>query len=177
MSTYRPAVAGLLSAGQTPMENLTDYFRGPRVELRASDAVSLLLGLGGLILLFWLLSLLLNWQERGCRRPSATRLFLRLSRAHRLAWTDVWLLWRLARSQRLSEPARVFLEPDRFDAVHLSGTLRRSRARLDHLRAKLFADPEPGTSDDAFDATWTIPPEERVGTPLPPITPTPRLPL
>jgi len=72
----------------------------------------------------------------------------------------------LARSQRLSEPARVFLEPDRFDAAPFSGALRR-RAQLEHLKAKLFAEPEPGISGSA--------PEDRVGTPLPPVAPTPRL--
>lgn len=171
------ATVAVVLAQRSPMENLSDYFRGPRVQLRASDAVYLLLGLGGLILLLWLLSLLVNWQERGCRRPSPFRLFLAVCRAHRLNWPDTWLLWRLARSQRLTEPARVFLEPERFDAVHLTGTLGHSRGRLAKLREQLFAQSEEEPPGDGRDPTWDVPPEERSRTPLSPITPTPRLEL
>ena len=46
---------------------------------------------------------------------SPNRLFLSLCRAHRIAWSDRWLLWRLAASQRLEDPVRVFLEPERLD--------------------------------------------------------------
>ncbi len=169
------APSGYLLAQRTPVENLSDYFRGPRVQLGASDAVYLLLGLGGVILLLWLVSLSMNWQERGCRRPSPMRLFLSLSRAHRLPWTDVWLLWRLARSQRLVDPARIFLEPERFAPVHLTGTLHHCRARLEKLREKLFAQPEVAGANDGRDPTWELPRNERPGTPLAPITPTPRL--
>ncbi len=169
------AAAAIVFAQRSPMENLADYFRGPRTQLRASDALYLLLGFGGLILLAWLLSLLMNWQERGCRRPSPLRLFLALCRAHRLAWTDRWLLWRLARSQGLPEPARVFLEPERFDPTHLAGAFGRSRARLEQLREKLFAQPDDPGATDGRDPTWDLPPDERRRTPLSPITPKPRL--
>lgn len=174
---YPFAVSYILLARRNPMEDLSDYFRGPRVQLSTNDAVLMLVVLGGLILFMWLLSVLMNWQEQGQRRPSSLRLFLVLSRAHQLAWTDVWLLWRLARSQRLSDPARVFLEPERFERVHLSGTLRRSADRLAELRQKLFAHPADGPPDDGRDPTWQLPAEQRQGTPLAPVTPTPRLSL
>ena len=172
---YRLTALYPLFARRNPMEDLTDYFRGPRVRLGTNDAVILLGALGGLILLLWVLSLLTNWQEHGRRRPSPLRLFLEVSRAHRLAWTDVWLLWRLARSQRLNDPARLFLEPDRFEAAYLAGPLRRSASRLKELRTRLFANPEDAPPSDGRDPTWQLSKEERRGTPLSPVTPTPRL--
>jgi len=171
----------LLLAQRSPLEDMTTYFRGPRVQLGPRDALVLLLGLVGLILLLWLLSVLMNWQERGYRRPSPARLFLHLSRAHRLTWHDTWLLWRLARLQRLSDPARLFLEPDRFERRHLVGSLRHSVSQLEKLREKLFADLETphrndrGSREDGRDPSWNIPTAERLGTPLAPITPTPQL--
>lgn len=172
----RFAALYLLFARRNPMEDLTDYFRGPRVRLSGNDVVILLVGLGSLISLIWLLSVLMNWQEQGRRRPSPLRLFFELSRAHRLAWTDVWLLWRLARSQHLSDPARIFLEPDRFEPAHLVGSLRPSAGRLKALSEQLFSHSADGPPGTGRDPTWQFPPEQRRGTPLSPITPTPRLP-
>ena len=157
------------------LDDLTGYFRGPRVQLSSRDAVFMLLGLAGVILAIWLLSLVMNWQEQGHKRPSPTRLFVEVCHAHRLNWRDGWLLWRLAKSQRLSDPARVFLEPDRFDPIQLVGTLRFHAARLAALREKLFASSTEELPDDGRDPTWEIPLEDRRGTPLAPVTPRPRL--
>ncbi|MDZ7617677.1 MAG: hypothetical protein U1E05_11770 [Patescibacteria group bacterium] len=157
------------------LKDLTGYFRGPRVQLSSRDAVFVLLGLAGMILAVWLLSLVMNWQETGRKRPSPMRLFVEICRAHRLGWRDGWLLWRLAKSQRLSDPARIFLEPERFEPIHLVGTLRFRVARLAALRDKLFARAPEGPPSDGRDPTWRIPSEARPGTPLAPITPTPRL--
>ncbi len=159
------------------MDDLTSHFRGPRVRLGANDAVYLLLGVGGLILVLWLLSLLMTWQERGYRKPSPVRLFLSLCRAHHLGWTEAWLLWRLARSQRLRDPARVFLEPERFAGAHLSRPLRRHAGRLDMVQKKLFAGPSDPSQHDGRAPSRDWPPRERLGTPLRPVSPTPRLEL
>ena len=174
---HRIATPWLLLAQRSPMDDLTSYFRGPRVRLGAGDALYLLLGVGGLILVLWLLSLLMTWQERGYRKPSAGRLFLSLCRAHHLGWTDAWLLWRLARSQRLRHPARVFLEPQRFAGAHLSRPLRRHAGRLDEMRKKLFAAPSDASHHDGRAPIRDLPPPERLGTPLRPVAPTPRLEL
>ncbi len=165
-----------LLAQRNRLDDLTSRFRGDNVRFEATDALLLLSCLGGLILLLWLISVLITWQEKGCRRASPTRLFFRLARAHKLSWSDVWLLWRLAKLQRVSDPGRIFLEPDRFDPVHLAEPLRRHRRRLETLREKLFAhSAEPPR--EGHDPTWDLPHEERLSTPLSPITPAPRLPL
>jgi hypothetical protein len=48
-------------------------------------------------------------------------------------------LWRLARSHGLRAPARVFLEPERFESSRLSPVMRRHAARLEGLQDRLFA--------------------------------------
>ena len=168
-------LSSLALLGRSRLEDMSRYFRGPRVQLSSRDAVFILLGLAGLILVIWLLSLVVQWQEQGRKKPSATRLFLQLCRAHRLKWRDGWLLWRLAISQRLTDPARVFLEPERFEPEHLMGTLRFHAARFQMLRGKLFSRPERTPPPDGRDPTWNLPLQERKGTPLAPVTPTPQI--
>ncbi len=96
------------------------------------------MALGAASLLFWGLA---HWMERRhgffANRPLG--LFISLSRAHALSWSDRWLLWQLARSHRLRAPARLFLEPERFDASRLPPAMRRHAARLEGLQERLFA--------------------------------------
>jgi len=86
--------------------------------------------------------------RREQRRPvnSPLRLFWALCGAHQLRWTDRWILWRLARYQRLDDPARVFLEPQRLSTANLSPALRQRHSEIKTLREILFADlpaPDP----------------------------------
>ena len=76
-------------------------------------------------------------ERRGRPRPcnSPIRLFWSLCQAHGLRWPERWTLWQVGRYQRLTDPARLFLEPERLDRVNLSPTLRRRDARMESLRA------------------------------------------
>jgi len=67
-------------------------------------------------------------------------LFTELCRAHKLNWRQRWLLWRLARIEQLSHPARLFLEPEWYAAAGLPRELRHNAAQLNAIRARLFAD-------------------------------------
>lgn len=73
------------------------------------------------------------------RRNSPWRLFWELCQAHCLPWRDRWTLWQVSRHQRLADPARVFLEPQRLEPANLSPALRRRSAQVASLRARLFA--------------------------------------
>lgn len=85
------------------------------------------------------LNRLLDRRDRRQRRTNRPlRLFLSLCHAHRLKWPDRWLLWRVARCQRLRDPGRLFLEPERLDPQNVSPTLRLQAARLRLLREQLF---------------------------------------
>jgi hypothetical protein len=85
---------------------------------------------------------LLQVSALGSRRRAAHgpwRLFLSLCRAHRLSWSQRWLLWRLARARRLKNPAQLFLDPECFRQGGLKGGLGRKAERLRQIGARLFA--------------------------------------
>jgi hypothetical protein len=87
----------------------------------------------------WLLARLLERCDG--RRPTDSRwmLFVRLCGAHGLRWRERWLLWRIAREQRLDEPAWLFLDPRRLEAAAGGPFQGRSASQLEALRRRLFA--------------------------------------
>ena len=72
-------------------------------------------------------------------RAAPAWLFLRLCRAHWLGWGDQWLLWQLARHHRLPDPARLFIEPERFATT--CGRPEAQGKRLKAIAAVLFESP------------------------------------
>jgi len=96
-----------------------------------------LVAIGALIFLTWLLQ---QWMTAKSRPGYHSRgaLFRELCRAHHLGWTSRWLLRRLARRQQLTHPARLFLEPERFDAARSKPFSTAHRAQLEAIRDKLF---------------------------------------
>ena len=135
MITFLP-----LLAVNERFEGLRSAFDGNRSRLDAGDMLFGVFVLVAAVLVVWGLSALINYHER--RRTASNPWFLLFSlcRAHRLPWSDWWLLLRLARLQRLGHPARLFLEPERFDPAAIPLPLRAQRARLKALASRLFAD-------------------------------------
>ncbi|HVA46505.1 MAG TPA: hypothetical protein VNH11_09035 [Pirellulales bacterium] len=78
--------------------------------------------------------------ESQSNNNSSQALFRELCRAHRLSWLDWWFLLRLARHHHLSEPALLFLEPQRFDPAACGDRWRSAAPRLRDLQLELFAD-------------------------------------
>jgi hypothetical protein len=114
--------------------------------------LKLLAMLGGVLLtvgltIFLLVKLLRLW------RRTRVWLFLRLCRAHRLGWTDRWLLWRVARHLSPGEPAHVFVEPICLEDATALAALFVHTPRLLNLRARLFA----GAEDLPEDLTLAAP--------------------
>lgn len=70
---------------------------------------------------------------------SPRALFRVLCRAHRLTRSERKLLGKLADEQQLEQPARLFLEPERFEAALRSVELAAYRRDLARLRARVFA--------------------------------------
>lgn len=116
-----------------------DGTRSDRVPMDSTRILIVLVGLAGVVLVVWLLSCFSERRRKAaaCHRP--WKLFFALAKAHRLSCIDVWVLWRLSRFHRLEDPARLFLEPERFDRDWLSRPLARRAARLHSLRSRLFA--------------------------------------
>ncbi len=123
------------------LDRLFQLTRG--LQSRPEETREKLLWLGGfaaaVILLLWGAS---RWARRleGDRTyTNAGRLFYELCRAHGLDAYSRRLLRRLASHARLSQPALVFVEPQWFDPAALPPSLAAEQARLEQLRARLFA--------------------------------------
>jgi hypothetical protein len=74
---------------------------------------------------------------------SPPELFRELCRAHGLSWSTRRLLKRLAAEWQMSSPARLFVEPDRFNAACLPAEWQEpeNAEQLDRLSKKLFDTP------------------------------------
>jgi hypothetical protein len=96
-------------------------------------------------------------------------LFLGLCHAHKLRWSDRWLLWHLAGYYRMEDPGRVFVEPERFAPEGLPPHLAGRAARLAELRENLFHEPPPAkerASAFASSMAPAAPPTPPPSTPL-----------
>jgi len=151
MSLWCSAVFTLAQRGgvEEMANRMVDGSRGDRTHFDPGMLLTLALGAAAVVLALWLTSYFSGGRRRPTAYHSPGRLFLALCRAHRLPWRDAWLLWRMARWNELEDPARLFLEPERFDPQGLSRPLTRHAPRLQSLRARLFAglpeaDAQPG---------------------------------
>jgi hypothetical protein len=121
--------------------HVREWARALRNRSSQVDTQYVLTGLGVLaviVVALWGVSYFLSRRERRRSYDSALMLFLALCKAHRLGWSDRWLLWRVARRQRLRDPARLFLEPRRLAAENLCPSLRTREPQLQALRARLY---------------------------------------
>jgi hypothetical protein len=130
----------IFAAEHSRWDSLSNGFRGgfQRHGLEPLDIAMGVAALAGIVAAVWILTYLLAWRDRRRSYTSPRRLFLSLCRAHRLRWIECWWLWRLARCQRLAEPAKLFLEPERFEKVHLTPTLWAKAEFFGRLRDRLF---------------------------------------
>ena len=128
---------GILLAQKSRIESLRRGFEGRRIG--SDDVLKGMLLLTAITALILLLTYALNLQERRRNYSSPLGLFLALCKAHRLRWSERWLLWRVARSQRLRDPARLFLEPERFAPAQLGPSFRLRTGQLKHLYGRLYA--------------------------------------
>jgi hypothetical protein len=164
----------ILFAQKTRLNNLGDTFRGRSNPLQKEDLVIALCVLGGILFAVWLLSKLPAFGQRSGSYNSPRRLFRGLCRAHGLGWSERRLLWQLAQAEQLADPARLFLEPERFDEVHLNDALCARAAELKEIRQRLFCDPP--TQDRAPpEANTPRAREVPAATPLLPLSPGPSL--
>jgi hypothetical protein len=114
-----------------------------RTRSESGDYDQVLTGLFILAAIFvgiWLLSRLLAMRDRHRVYNSPRRLFRSLCKAQGLGWRDRRLLRRLAGSQQLKDPGRLFLEAERFDEAKLPPSLRPNARRLREIRDCLFVE-------------------------------------
>ncbi|MBX7167331.1 MAG: hypothetical protein K1X74_13455 [Pirellulales bacterium] len=118
-----------------------------------------LLGVVALIVPLFVVALfaLVRMQERRESLNSPKALFRELCKAHQLTGSQRNLLKHLAAGHNLTDPARIFLEPERFDPGRLSSELQSRAADLESLRKLLFAR-DPAVSRDALPEPKAIAP-------------------
>lgn len=112
-------------------------FREGGAQLEPTELLLVAAVIVAVILVLWLLVRLFQLGERRAYR-SPWRLFIQLCDAHRLTWRESWLLWRLARAQRLRQPALLFVQPQRLAPPQIPKKFRRRQGVLDDLRQRLF---------------------------------------
>ena len=140
-----------LLAQPSNLESMGSGFRGKRANFDAGDVVNVLLVVGCVALAIWTISYAVTFRERRWARSSPLMLFIDLCRAHGLRWSEAWLLWRVAASQRLADASRLFVEPERLETTNLRPSLRGHAKQLDGIRSRLFLDLTDEDEDDEPD--------------------------
>ena len=130
----------LLAAEQDRMQDLFRAFRAAQAREGIGQIFYGLLVCTAVAAAVLFLVQLIRSRRRQTGRASPWGLFTELCRAHKLNWRQRWLLWRLARIEQLSHPARLFLEPEWYATAGLPRELRHNAAQLNAIRARLFAD-------------------------------------
>ena len=127
-------------AEQDRMQDLFRAFRATQAREGMDQVLYVLLIVTIIAAVALVVSRIIRSRKRRRGYASPLGLFLELCRAHKLKWSQRWLLWRLARIEQLSEPARLFLEPEWYAAGSLPRELRQRAGQLKSIRDRLFAD-------------------------------------
>ncbi len=129
---------GLLLADRQRMSALGENFRGESSQLSTNEWLLALAGLGLVLLALWGLARHIAQRGRARRLYSPRGLFDQLCQAHGLDRASAKMLWRLSQQEQLEHPARLFLEPERFD--RLSDAISESRDAYKQLQRRIFGE-------------------------------------
>ena len=175
VNMFLPSYATFPLAEQDRMQDLFRAFRATQAREWTGEVVYGLMILAGIVVAIFILSVVRNHRRQREGYASPLGLFLNLCRAHKLKWRERWLLWRLARIEQFSDPARLFLEPEWFANSSLPRELRQHAAKLKSIRDRLFADMRESlksSDEEQLDAAQSIKP---AGAALPTLKAAPEL--
>ena len=139
----------ILLAESGHWSSMSQRFQGRHSRVDLNDILTGLLILCTAICVFWWLSLVIRFRDRHRTFSSPVALFLSLCKAHRLRWSQGWLLWRVARAHRLRDPAQMFVRPELFSPAKLGPSLRLRTVELMRIGDMLFV--EPAEDDEKSD--------------------------
>ncbi len=122
---------------QGAVENLGSGFRGNKGTPDWLTFVLVVVVVAAALGVVWMVSRHLSLKESGGYH-NHHGLFRELCRAHRLGWSDQRLLATVARQQGVAVPARMFVEPDRFEADRLEDLTEEQRTRVAEIHETLF---------------------------------------
>ena len=129
-----------LMAQVNNLDGFVSALRDKKGRMESGEMLAGMLILVAILAAVWVLARILDLNHRKRSYVSPRGLLWSLSRAHRLRWSQWWLLSQIARHQGLSDPARLFLEPERLDPANLGPQFEPRRLQIQVLRARLFAD-------------------------------------
>ncbi len=118
--------------------HMGEGFRGEHAQVETGEILIALVCLAGLIVALCLLSRYVARRERSKRTYSPRGLFNELCQAHGVDRAGRTALWRLSKEQQLEHPARLFLEPERFEEA--SSTTGTDGETYRHLKLRLFGE-------------------------------------
>ena len=130
----------LVWADTNRFRSMGSGFREKKDQPMSYDFLVGILVLLSIVVFVWILSRFLSRQERMRRHFSPKALFQALCTEHELEPGQRRLLKRLARYHGLAQPARIFLEPERFDPTSLGVGFSEMKDELIELRERLFAE-------------------------------------
>lgn len=114
-------------------------FRRGSSNIDTADLVTMLGVIAIVAAIVWLITRYVKLREKR-NACSAQHLFHELCRAHQLDWPSRQLLQALAKAHGLADPARIFVEPHRFNTDKLGPAFANCEPRLAALRQRLFAE-------------------------------------
>jgi hypothetical protein len=126
----------------------------------------------------WALWVIIKRRWTEWKSSSGIALFNDLCRAHGISLPERRLLWNLAVSQKLSEPASLFLMPECFEIGRMTVESRSHAEEYRQLRDRIFADlgKEPKSSKSLSGEKPQAQESPSAALPLPPLPPTLDLP-
>lgn len=128
----------VLLADHDRLNGMASHFRKGSVNFSTRDLVILLAVVAAVAGITWILAKILYGKERKIyHRPR--KLFRELCHVHGLDAAARRLLSRLARAQGLTQPALMFLSPERFEPAQLNPKLAARREAIKALAEKLFS--------------------------------------
>jgi hypothetical protein len=160
-----PQLQLLPLADMDRFSGLRDRFSAHRTHFDVNDALLGLLLLALVVAAILLLGRFAARQDRSRTCNNPRKLFRSLCRAHGLDRASRKLLRRLARWQGLAQPARLFLEAERFDEANVSLELLSQLPQLHAMRDRLFATQE--LEQDAAERGQQPPAESASGASVP----------
>jgi hypothetical protein len=141
-----------LLADQGRLSEMGRNFRPGSGGVSFGQMLTFVLVLVGVGVVIWMLGRFANSRDRRGYYDAAA-LFRELCRAHGLDFRSRRLLSRVARRQRLDPPARVFLEPQCFEAASCDSELAPHREQLERLRDRLLGakkTAETNSTDESY---------------------------
>ena len=133
-----PLASLYLLADRSLFRDMGSGFRDKRENMNGTDLVLWMLAVVAVFVVIGIVAKIVARRDKRQLYNSPRGLFRQLCKAHGLERGNRALLRKLAHQQGLAQPARLFLEPDRFQAENVGAARLQEQPALDALKQRLF---------------------------------------